>query len=204
MSTMTGMCERRKSRRVDGRTLRRAGLALALWGLWGAALGAWRHDISNMLAGPIPLTHDVLCAVREPGNLPSTYVDLEASTVQRLFASAYSQGQEPYSYYGVVDLGDRRLLVHMPAGHVGSHFRGLIEPFTPFEKEHMLERLRAKDPDHELLPFRLNMTRPLWLTVAYFRVVPLVILLALAVWQSRWLPPLIAGRKWTSLSSPTG
>jgi hypothetical protein len=141
-------------------------------------------DLINFFGGPFPLDRGTLCSAHASQELPVYHVAIEADSVQRLFAGAYTVGSDPYTYCGLLQLGDKWLLVQLPADHAGNWYRGVIEPFTPFEKQYLLERLRAKYPDRELLPFRLNMTRPLWVGVAYGRLLPLALLLALAVWRT--------------------
>src|SRR5207302_1166364 len=136
----------------------RLGLAALLWVFWTACFVCCQRDLVNLVLGPIPLDRDTLFALRDPADLQMYHVRVQADQEQRFFPSAYTLGQEPYSYYSVLFLGEKRLLVHLPARHQGNVYSGLLEPFTPFEKDVVLDRCRAKHPGKELLPFRLNLT----------------------------------------------
>jgi hypothetical protein len=154
---------------------------VALWGLLAGILWCWKHDLYNMFAGPIAVDQSKLCAINGPDELGAYYVQLEADHDQRWFASAFTQGREPYSYYGLLHFGGKLLLIQKPAEHEGNVYIGVLEPLTPYERDYLVERCREKNPGKELLPFRLDMTRPLWLWFCYFRLAPLVLVLSVAV-----------------------
>jgi hypothetical protein len=161
---------------------RRAILAITCWGAFILALVAFQRDLANLILGPASLDRETLLTLRDPGESQFYHLRLEADCIERLSPSAYTLGKEPYTYFGVAHFGGKILLVQMPASHEGNSVSGLLEPFTPYEKQFVLQRCQAKHPGKELLPFRLNMTRPLWLGVFYFRLVPLLVLLALSIW----------------------
>jgi hypothetical protein len=144
-------------------------------------LWCWERDLYNVFVGPFSVDRSTLRAINGPDELRTYHVQLEADREQRWFASAFTQGQEPYSYYAVLHLGDKLLLIQKPAEHAGNVYTGVLEPLTRYERDFLVERCRDKYPGKELLPFRLDMTRPLWLWLCYFRLTPLVLVLTVAI-----------------------
>ena len=165
-----------------------AGVSLSWLSIW------FQRDLANLFLGPFPLERATLLALHDPAELQTYHVSLQADQEQPLFPSAYTLGQPPYSYYAILDLGDKCLLV----GLAGPAWRPHLQ--RPAGTVHALRERIPPGPlprekcGKELLPFRLNMTRPLWFTVFYFRIVPLALLLAAALWQTT--------QAWKSLKEP--
>jgi hypothetical protein len=150
--------------------------AVLLWSLNIAFAAMSYRDFVNVLCGPYLLDREQLCSIDNPDELIVYHAAIDADSVQPWFASEYTLGKEPYSMYALATVGGKKLLIQIPADHEGLRLTGTLGRFTRFEEQLLVPRFAALNPGQELLPFRLEATRPLWPVVIYGRVLPLAIL----------------------------
>jgi hypothetical protein len=142
--------------RSSGRRLR--AVALLLWLAVGLLAFLSHRYLYNVLFGPFPISRAELLSLNDLKERAEYFVTVTGDDVELLFPRAYTGGQRPYSMYGLLRLGQRRLLVRLPADHEGLSVTGTLENLSAYERQHVLA---GRGP---CLPFRLEASR-------YFRTV---------------------------------
>jgi hypothetical protein len=149
--------------------------ALLLWLAAGLAAYLGRRYLYNVLLGPFPVARADLLALADPGGRTEYFVSVDGDDVELLFPRAYTGGKEPYSMYGLLRVGEKWLLLRVPAAHKGRRLTGTLEGLSDYERQDIVTRQHRA-----CLPFRLEATRYFrtvgWLTA----VLPLGALMLLA------------------------
>jgi hypothetical protein len=164
-----------------GRSRRLLLAALLLWLVVGSAAYGSRRYLCNVLFGPFPIGRADLLTLADPNQRWEYFVTVDGDEVELLFPRAYTGGKEPYSLYGLMRVGEKWLLLRLPAGGKGRRLTGSLEGLSAFERDHVLgPRRQTPAGTRDFLPCRLEATR-------YFRtvgwligVLPLAALTALA------------------------
>lgn len=162
-----------------------------------AMLAASWRDLVNLVGGPFVLEREKLLLITDANALPAYHVVVEVDAIQTWFASEYTLGKAPYTNYALASVGDRKLLVHLPADHHGLRIAGTLGSFTRFEQQHLIKRINGKYPGEQLLPVCLEAARPLWPFIVYCRLLPAALLLGLAL----WCRPFARRRTWSGLGA---
>jgi hypothetical protein len=177
---------------IASRTQRRLLLltGLALW--LAAAFAAYqcRRYLYNVLLGPFPIDRTAVLSLADADSRLEYFVTVEGDEVQLLFPRAYTGGEEPYSMYGLLRVGEKWLLLRVPNGKEGCKMTGTLESLSAFERDHILApRAKNADEPRVFLPFRLEATRYFRTVGWLLAVVPISGLVVLGAWlmRSAWI-----------------
>lgn len=138
-----------------------------LWILFAVWLWLCGAEFFRLATGPVELSLGESALTPPPGR----YVTIHAERVERIAVHRHKLGDEPYSYYGLVHSGGATVLVCFPPHHTGNEYTGIVEPHSRWEREILLPRVAAKQPQARLAPWKLNMVRPVpppwvWMSIA--------------------------------------
>jgi hypothetical protein len=169
----------RRIRRSNCRVLL-TGLALGLLAALGVALCA--RYLYNVLLGPFPIDRQNLLVLADPDSRHECFVTIEGEQVELLFPRSYTGGEEPYSWYALLQVGEKWLVLRLPAGHQGRRVMGTLENLSAFEEEHVLApRRRGPAGGRDFLPYRLDAVRPFRAVGWLLAVLPLGALAAVSL-----------------------